>query len=468
MTYDGSDPDSDGVVEADVDNDSLSTGDAVTDTLALAGDTMPASPRQPEVPTHFSVKPHPNVDNPIIANAADPMWQEKDGTVAIFYEKWNTSPKNIAVVTIDGNSVGSETTVLNESWVQAYPFPYRENGTDYLIPANSTGSGHEDEVRVYEANTWPTDYSYNTELLNAADVGYSAAIDFTFWQWTDGRYYAFFENENGNHTLIHSDEGDTIFGRSWSEHPNSPFTTSDLRMRGRPVQYPDGRLYLMSKPDVTMLEVTDLSTSSFSYSTVGRLVEGHNSGGWHNDNQHHVDVALPSIQSPQGFAVVDGYDGSKWSTGLYTLADSEDDFVTMYNSKTQTASDDGSKYTVTFDTVAAELGDIIADTSNNQMTVKTSGYYDINARLVWSDTIDSTPFESFARLRNFDKSNNLDNDIHQLQQNDEQSQLISANNVWLESGESIRVELFCDAGSGSGQPLKGGRAKCRFEIKRVR
>lgn len=174
---------------------------------------------------------------------ADPCLVERDDRRFVFFEDFEYARNRgvISVLEIDrAGHAGEAQPVLEEDYHLSYPFVFRWQDVDYMIPESKT----DHSVRLYRALEFPRRWVFDRVLLEGI-----AAVDATVMAH-EGRWYLFANvSETGGSSW---DElflfvADTPLG-PWLPHPMNPIV-SDVRS-ARPAGaffMQDGKLYRPSQ-----------------------------------------------------------------------------------------------------------------------------------------------------------------------------------------------------------------------------
>lgn len=462
-------------VVADVDNQSVNTEETHTDSLAYSRGSAPTSPRSPATPGGYAAKPHPYVDNPVFNSSthadwdggADPFLAYESPYYYVFFEGFAASGGRDITLTRSPDLINWEFqgAVLEESFDQGYPFMQKLDGTWYMIPTNTTEN---DKVYIYEADPFPRGWKRIETALNAANFSnVSQFSDPTPFYWPrslggDDRWYLIAMDSNGDNNLFFSK---TLLDGSWSAHPSNPIRSSD-KMRGTPI-VGEGYVDVWAQPDVTAVRIHDLSTESYADSEMGQVIGGHSNDAWNSQSMHHFDPLL-SARGADGVAV-DGHDGSDWSIGIYTFADKAPSKAKLYTAAAAQTVDNQTFTDIEFDTVAHTVPDIREDTSNNQITAEQSGYYKVSGNITFK-SLTSLPNRILVRV--YTSPSSPEGEIvtgHVVQPTntvEDVSAPLPETEAYLESGNSVRVEVYHDAGSGETINVQDGLGNTYLSVSR--
>jgi hypothetical protein len=193
-----------------------------------------------------------------------------------------------------------EQIVLDEPFHLSYPYVFEVDNVIYMIPE----SGEADSVRLYRAIDFPTEWSFETVLLE----GYF--LDPTIFHH-DGMWWLFAVTE-ATHTLRLFFADDLT--STWQEHPLSPIVIDDLnisRPGGRVVVIGDRIIRYAQDGDpsygnqVWAFEITELTPSTYVEHAVEPAVLEASGSGWNQYGMHHIDPH--QVNEPDSWlAAVDG------------------------------------------------------------------------------------------------------------------------------------------------------------------
>jgi hypothetical protein len=195
----------------------------------------------------------------------------------------------------------------------AYPYIDTFGGDLLMVPDRGNG------VEIYELDVWPDQW---TLVETVIEEGWRTS-DPTPVRWRDRWYMFLYDADAQEKRLYYSDEGESLTGRTWSEHPNSPIISGTVGTRngGRPL-YTEDTVHLITQDQdqdpVRRWIVTDLSPTTFTQTEAGYSpIYESGADAWRSDRAHHADLGGPVIGG-QRLALVDGNDGSDWSVGVFT------------------------------------------------------------------------------------------------------------------------------------------------------
>jgi hypothetical protein len=428
--------------------DSVTTKDTSTETIAFDyGNDNPHFPRMPEGGAGLFLKPHPTADNPVVQASdvsnppntgfTDPFIVRDGATYHLFVERFDTDNHIDHFETLDFDTWTHNGTVVsdaNRAWPQVFKF----GGTWYMVPTNIDNG----DIELLVADTFPSNWSVKETLISSpSGVSYN---DPAIWRWKGVWYVAFKgDNANDNQLLYYSD---SLVGGSWSQHPNSPIRNGNARMRTRPIVH-EHYIDTFEQGDLTAYRITDLSKTSFNREKLSwgrkdlRLEGSGRNGTWNKDTIHHIDFVMPSNgQSP--IAVVDGYSGSEWSVGMYTVTDQPPAAAKYYpTSDKSVASNDG--------TTKLSLDGVQWETADHQVSGRyvapISGYYRISAQVTWRAPASGTPFQTRLTIAN-ENGDSFGTDRKIVSANERTSQRLTATD-YLSRADSVTMDVYQNSGS---------------------
>ncbi len=308
---------------------------------------------------------------------ADPFLVTDGSQFYLFYEEIESSDENIGYATSpDGLTWTPQGTIIDIADHMAYPYVFKWDGSWYMSP-DRAGSGPGD-FEIWKADSFPESWS-TVETAISENYTISDPTPFYF----GGRWYCIvYDGTNIQKRLYYADEGRSIEGRSWTEHPSSPIATGSTLSRnaGRPIVH-DGYIDWPSQNDdaktVRLHRITDLTPSSFSWSEVATSpILQPTDVDWNANDMHHVDMMMPYVGGPP-LVAVDGNDG-RYKLGMYTMGES--DIAARMNSTTGVSVSDTNYTVIPFDTVEHDYGQGV-DLANDNWTAPENGVYQFNAQV---------------------------------------------------------------------------------------
>ncbi|NHN50039.1 hypothetical protein G9464_20940 [Halostella sp. JP-L12] len=424
-------------------------------------------------------KEHPQLSNPVVSASdvtdlnnvrfiADPFWRAVDGTIHLLAEIKHDDDgdgsysQNIGYwkgPSPDSLSYQSGTVLDGQADGVNYSYSLFRKIDDqwYLLPSHS-GNG----VQIYTFDGFdstPSPTLQETILTGAANSDPTPI-------WWEGRWYLI-TTTNGQATLWYADEGRSITGRSWTEHANSPIGADSTEEggAGRAHVYPhhiELPIEDQTNTQVRWFRITDLSTSSFSWSEVDTspILRGDNSlieSTWRRTGMHHMDI-LAGDWGGEPMAIVDGKDENHdWSLGVAVPTATKSAYARIFKSSSLGAQTmDGSEQTVTFDTVAPDFERAFSEPDNGYVA-PTTGWYDVDATLQF--TGQTSDHQIYATLhRDGSEVRFSENDLSGSQ-NHRQSLTINQS-VYLLEGQVLTVVAKANNGE-----VNEGRTV--FEVQRA-
>jgi len=168
---------------------------------------------------------------------ADPFIVYRDDTYFIFVEEANRKDRKgrISLIEMDGSfNCKASVKLIERPYHLSYPFIFRWNGDDYMIPESAANR----TIEVYKCAEFPEKWTYHRTLMD--DV---KAVDTTLL-YHDDRWWLFAsmaEHEGGTtREELFLFYGDHPLSDTWNPHPQNP-VVSDVR-RARPA----GRIFRRS------------------------------------------------------------------------------------------------------------------------------------------------------------------------------------------------------------------------------
>jgi hypothetical protein len=250
---------------------------------------------------------------------ADPFMVHEHNTWHMFFEVMNaqTNHGEIGLATsADGLKWTYKQIVLSEPFHLSYPYVFKWQGEYYLVPE----SFEADSIRLYRADCFPTQWSFEGALLGGS---YTDASLFRF----DDKWWMFACSTPHEHDTLRLYYADELLG-PWIEHPESPIIRGNAhiaRPAGR-VLVVDGRIIRYAQDDapnygqaVRAFEITQLTTTRYTEWAVNPSpvlepkVSRLNRAGWNARGMHHVDPHQTGDK--KWITCVDGY-GLKPVIGL--------------------------------------------------------------------------------------------------------------------------------------------------------
>lgn len=248
----------------------------------------------------FDLRPADGVTNPVLTaldvtdvNAtfvADPFLINHDEIFLMFFEVLNkdTGHGDIAYAeSIDGNSWSYKKLIIDEDFHLSYPQVFNWNDEFYMIPESYSDLS----VRIYKANSFPSDWEYITTILS----GYPY-IDPTILRY-EKKWWLFVSTPSNNNLNVYfSKELDN----GWMPHPMNPIVRNDknrARPAGRILEY-NGDLFRITQDDypeygtqVFGFKIVELSEHRYSEVKISDHAILSGSGeGWNGSGMHHLDA----------------------------------------------------------------------------------------------------------------------------------------------------------------------------------
>jgi hypothetical protein len=432
----------------------------------------------------ISLVPHKSISNPVLFDGsvndlnadfvADPFIVYENGSFWCFFEvKEDGGGKAISYAkSPDGLEWSYGEEVIDGSNLLAYPHVFRHDGNWYMTPDNqSTGPSNTRDFEIWKSSGFPRNWSVAEEAIT--DVGSDPT---PFYIEEQNRWYVIvgYTNQSGIH-LYYADQGYSIEGRSWTEHPSSTLTGNGNIQgpAGRPIVYDDGivDIPLQSDPGgfTRLYRITNISPSSFSMSELSSspiLNKGSSFTGWKSKDMHHVDIMM---DGPTGepIAMVDGADSNNnFRIGVYTVTDQSTN-IAQFETNNANITDGG-----TYQKVGASVGNTPEqpddlDTGGGFNPITTGLYY-VELRLKWnfiSKTNTSRPFTARIKLRDTQNGNDIVQSTIQVSEYGFRTMQCSGVFFIPFTG---RVEPFASQSSGDDQVITGNnQTNSHFLCKRI-
>jgi hypothetical protein len=234
---------------------------------------------------------------------ADPFLIKEGSLWYMFFEvvrsKENRGDIGMAM-SEDGLKWQYKQIVLSESFHVSYPCVFKWNNEFYMIP-ESKGA---DSVRLYKADNFPTQWSYQATILEGKFV------DSSVFYYQD-RWWMLTSNPKKTLRLFFADD----LLAPWTEHPKSPLYKKDPfrgRMGGRVIMYNDRLLRFAQDINfvygnkVRAFEITKLTSAEYEEKPVRKKpVLRRNGKGWSCIGMHHIDAHQTGEN--KWIAAVDGF-----------------------------------------------------------------------------------------------------------------------------------------------------------------
>jgi hypothetical protein len=267
-----------------------------------------------ESPFHFS--PVKGATNPVLTHlhvtdipavfVADPFMIEVNGTWYMFFEviNRNTAKGEIGLAT-SGNGMNwkYQKIVLAESFHLSYPYVFEWMGDYYMIPETYQAGA----VRLYRADTFPTDWSHYATLLSGPYF-----VDISVFRY-DQKWWFFTETNDFRHDTLRLYYATGLLG-PWVEHPKSPIIQGNAHIarpawrvlvnEGNVIRYTQDCFPSYGR-EVRAFEITELTTAAYRERRLRRNpILRASSSGWNAWGMHHIDPH--KISNQRWLACVDG------------------------------------------------------------------------------------------------------------------------------------------------------------------
>ncbi|MDL0127055.1 glucosamine inositolphosphorylceramide transferase family protein [Halobacterium salinarum] len=435
------------------------------------------APRSFEQSGPVTTKPHPLAENPVLsstdvtdvsspAGVSDPFIVQEGGQFHMFFEVIPGSGDAVIshAVSDDGLSWTYDQVVLDTAYQLSYPVTVKWGGSWYMMPSNANG-----QFEIFKADSFPTNWS---QVETALSPSWSLHDPTPFYH--QGRWYAlFWDTTNSQTRLYYADEGDSLTGRSWSEHPSSPILTESgdniEGPAGKPItqgEYVEGVFRRSGGDAINIYRFTELTPSSASFSEATNSPIAYHTGQaghYQAQNVHNFDVVLESFGG-QPIVAVDGAENGhpNWEIGINTLGGDYPTAASVTLSADQSVGSGGGWTNLNFDTVNHDLGENF-DTTANQFVVPVTGWYEVSLNLFWAVTstsatsgeVSGSVAASGSNIKSsIDKRHiGVNNDITTGR----------TTRVFLQKGDTITGQAFQT--SGASVPVQAGNST--LEIRRL-
>jgi hypothetical protein len=287
----------------------------------------------------MALEPHPDVTNPVLTGSdvtdisakyvADPFLYTESGMDWHMFFEANPGSGSGAIAhatSPDGTTWTYDQAIIQKSYQISYPFVIKDEDSDeyYLIFSRNDSGAHS----AYRATNFPTGWTVDTDPFIEGTELDGQGADASIVQW-DGKWWAFAgSNDDGSYgyenLYAYYTEGGLLSG-SWQSHSNNPViaNNTDLARPAGRIYSRSDRFYLpvqQTAPDygikTRLIEVTELSPTSFSFTEVSTSPILENGGtGWRENGMHHLDSWWIG---DRWLCAVDGKNSSdNWSIGIY-------------------------------------------------------------------------------------------------------------------------------------------------------
>lgn len=164
------------------------------------------------------------IESPAGRSYADPFLIEHESRTWLFFEDFDYSANlgRISVAEVLETGLGDVLPVLSKPYHLSYPCIFRDAGNFFMIPE----SGSNGTIDLYRCRRFPTEWSYEKELLR------ERAVDTTVWV-EDGRYWFFvtFVEARALPTQLWLFSAESLTG-AWTPHPANPISADVRNSRG--------------------------------------------------------------------------------------------------------------------------------------------------------------------------------------------------------------------------------------------
>jgi len=176
--------------------------------------------------------------------------------------------------------------VIQEPFVQSYPYVFKWKNDYYLIPEAHT----ETSVRLYRATSFPDKWTYVKDLITGERFISASVVHY------NDRWWMFVAPQGDNDTLRLFFASDLT--GTWTEHPQSPIVKKDQNIArpGGRLLVVDGALYRMGQDchptygnQVHAFQVNQISTTAYRETKIEPPLIRATSKGWNAKAMHHID-----------------------------------------------------------------------------------------------------------------------------------------------------------------------------------
>ncbi|UPV76660.1 hypothetical protein M0R89_19200 (plasmid) [Halorussus limi] len=321
-----------------------SADDRQTDPSArrcYTGETIPTYPYRDAPFDPIALRPSPDAANPVltardvtdygrVGGVADPfLFVTASGEWHMFFEIFNQDADPTAVIghatSPDGGSSWEyDRVVLRTDAHLSFPYVFAWEGTHYLLPDPWDKSSGTAEIRLYEAQNFPYDWTEAATILSPD----SPVSDTVVFRW-GGRWWAVAGDERD----LYAYHSPRLRSDDWQPHADNPVVEDRpraARPAGRPIVRENRVLLFLQQciagygEQVRTFEITDLTPESYADAELDSsptIRASDSSVGWNSGKMHHVD---PWFDGTTWRCAVDGnidwgrgVFGHNWSIGMY-------------------------------------------------------------------------------------------------------------------------------------------------------
>lgn len=306
----------------------------ITSTGLYSGCATPTSERN-DYPIYVQSK---GICNPVldtsdiqnrndVSTVADPFWIVYNDKLHVFFEVLSNSGKEIAHATsTDGNSFDYNDIVLQNNQNDfSWPWIQRVNDGWFMIPTND----NDKDLEIYTTTENAFPQGWELAERNSVTDWYPDPIP--IYIQNQNRWYIIFGDSDTVDTpdveLWYADQGQSLIGRSWIQHPESPIfsegnSANVERGGGRPIIYDDGNILIFYQRvgDYTLIarRVTELTPTTFIDEPVIEF-EPPSRTQWNTEDIHHTDI-LTRHYDDRSLAITDGKNSSgEFQLGVYRI-----------------------------------------------------------------------------------------------------------------------------------------------------
>jgi lysophospholipase L1-like esterase len=274
----------------------------------------------------FPVSPVPTIVNPVLKGSmatdvpglfvANPFLFHEGNKWYLFFEVYNNGQSDIGFAdSTDGLHWTYRQIVLHDSINHSFPMVFKYNGKYYLLPESYEAN----EVRLYEATSFPTSWQLVSELVTGRPFVANSIFNYnnTWWMFSS-------DPSNSKLYLFYSDN---LLG-GWIEHPRSPLVFNDAsksRPGGRVLIFDNGRIVRLAQKDdvvygeaVRAFEIDLLTKTDYrEHEMPESPVLNKTGNGWNASGMHNLDCWWSGgnwLCSVDGWYLGNDY---SWSIGMY-------------------------------------------------------------------------------------------------------------------------------------------------------
>ena len=168
--------------------------------------------------------------NPSGSFLADPFIFNHESRTFIFAEEYNYKRGlgHITVIDIDGQSVNSISSAIEENFHLSFPFVFEFEGDIFMCPESSQIN----EIRLYKATKFPLEWEHSHTLLSAVSAADTILFrsEDRWWMLTN----ICSAKMNDHCSELHAFYADSPLSADWTPHKNNPiiFSSNNARNGG--------------------------------------------------------------------------------------------------------------------------------------------------------------------------------------------------------------------------------------------